>query len=266
MTDIKRITLSSLAAATLLASGAGTALAADYPVTDTAEVEATTATSSVDDATAIQRASNPRPVEGTFTWDQSTITSNERISQMFSKAVAHLCGSVADLAQDNPLQWRLAVSGDVANAFTATVDEMAAEDSVQDTMSCTCGANPTDGGATITAEVKGIPVTYLIERAEACDGANAITFISSDGTETMMPLGYVIGRHAVISYEVNGEDLFASVGGNNQLWMTRTPAGYFVRDIVEVRITKEEATPAIPGEGHTYPNSPNVGITTASVA
>lgn len=32
MTDIKRITLSSLAAATLLASGAGTALAADYPV------------------------------------------------------------------------------------------------------------------------------------------------------------------------------------------------------------------------------------------
>ena len=81
MTDIKRITLSSLAAATLLASGAGTALAADYPVTDTADVEATTATSSVDDATAIQRASNPRPVEGTFTWDQSTITSNERISQ-----------------------------------------------------------------------------------------------------------------------------------------------------------------------------------------
>lgn len=266
MTDIKRITLSSLAAATLLASGAGTALAADYPVTDTADVEATTATSSVDDATAIQRASNPRPVEGTFTWDQSTITSNERISQMFSKAVAHLCGSVADLAQDNPLQWRLAVSGDVANAFTATVDEMAAEDSVQDTMSCTCGANPTDGGATITAEVKGIPVTYLIERAEACDGANAITFISSDSTETMMPLGYVIGRHAVISYEMNGEDLSASVGGNNQLWMTRTPAGYFVRDIVEVRITKEEATPAIPGEGHTYPNSPNVGITTASVA
>ena len=50
MTDIKRITLSSLAAATLLASGAGTALAADYPVTDTAEVEATTATSSVDAA------------------------------------------------------------------------------------------------------------------------------------------------------------------------------------------------------------------------
>lgn len=102
MTDIKRITLSSLAAATLLASGAGTALAADYPVTDTADVEATTATSSVDDATAIQRASNPRPVEGTFTWDQSTITSNERISQMFSKAVAHLCGSVARSGPGQP--------------------------------------------------------------------------------------------------------------------------------------------------------------------
>lgn len=266
MTDIKRITLSSLAAATLLASGAGTALAADYP---TASNEAATASSTAAAETAAATANQtmaPKPVEGTFSWDQSTITSNERISQMFSKAVAHLCGSVADFAQDNPLQWRLAVSGDVANAFSATVDEMAAEDSVKDTMSCTCGANPTDGGATITAEVKGIPVTYLVERAEACDGANAITFVSSDGTETMMPLGYVIGRHAVISYEVNGEDLSASVGGNNQLWMTRTPAGYFVRDIVEVRITKEDVAPATPGEGHTYPNSPNVGITAASVA
>ena len=48
--------------------------------------------------------------------------------------------------------------------------------------------------------------------------------------------------------------------------MTRTPAGYFVRDIIEVRITKEDVTPAAPGEGHAYPNSPNVGITTASVA
>ncbi len=263
MTDIKRITLSSLAAATLLASGAGTALAADYPAPDSSDAVAV----SPDSATSVadqERA--PRIVEGTFSWDQATLTSNERISQMFNKAVAHLCGSVADLAQDNPLQWKLAVSGDVENAFVATVDEMAAADSVQDTMSCTCGANPADGGATITAEVKGIPITYLIERAEPREGANAITFVSSDGHETTVPLSYAIGRHAVISYEVNGEDLSASVGGNNQLWMTRTPAGYFVRDIVEVRITQEDVVPPAPGEGHTYPNSPNVGITTASVS
>ena len=142
---------------------------------------------------------------------------------------------------------------------------MASEESVEDLMSCTCGSNPADGAAIVTADVKGIPVTYLLERADANDGANTITFVSSDGFEQAMPLGYVIGRHGVISYEINGEDLSASVGGNNQLWMTRTPASYFVRDIVEVRITKEVEPPANPGEGFEYPNSPNVGITSASV-
>ena len=57
-----------------------------------------------------------------------------------------------------------------------------------------------------------------------------------------------------------------SVGGNNQLWMTATPANYFVRDIVEVRITKEDVAPANPGEDAEHPNSPNVGMLSASVA
>lgn len=35
------------------------------------------------------------------------------------------------------------------------------------------------------------------------------------GTETMLPLGYVIGRHGVLSYEINEEALTASVGGSN---------------------------------------------------
>ena len=80
-----------------------------------------------------------------------------------------------------------------------------------------------------------------------------------------MPLGYVVGRHGVISYEINDEDLSASVGGNNQLWMTRTPANYFIRDIVEIRITSEANPPANPGEEMDFPNSPNVGILKAEI-
>lgn len=81
-----------------------------------------------------------------------------------------------------------------------------------------------------------------------------------------MPLAYAVAHHAVISYEVNGEDLSASVGGNNQLWLTGTSANYFVRDIVEVRASAEDVVPADPGEGMDYPNSPNVGIVASSVA
>ena len=90
--------------------------------------------------------------------------------------------------------------------------------------------------------------------------------MAADGTTVAMPLSFVVAHHAVISYEVNGEDLSASVGGNNQLWLTGTSANYFVRDIVEVRVTCEDVVPANPGDDMDYPNSPNVGIVSASVA
>ncbi|MEG0324805.1 MAG: molybdopterin-dependent oxidoreductase, partial [Raoultibacter sp.] len=100
---------------------------------------------------------------------------------------------------------------------TATVDELAADSAVEQVMTCSCGGNPSDGAAIITAEVKGIPISALLNRAGTLEGVNTIIFIASDGTEVALPLGYVVGRHAVISYQINDEDLSASVGGNNQL-------------------------------------------------
>lgn len=88
-----------------------------------------------------------------------------------------------------------------------------------------------------------------------------MTFVSADGTETMLPLGYVIGRHGVLSYEINEEALTASVGGSNQLWMTRTPANYFVRDVVEIVVSAEDEAPAgARARGDEHPNSPNAGV------
>lgn len=202
--------------------------------------------------------------EGTFSYNQTTITPNHIIKNMFAPAALALCNAQESITIANPLNWKLTVSGDVENAFTVTVDVLADTSEVKQKMTCSCGKNPADGGAIITADVKGVPISYLIERAEAIPGANTLTFISTDGTEQQIPLGYAVGRHAVLAYDINGEDLSASVGGNNQLWMHRTSANYFLRDVIEVRITKEEVVPANPGEGLEYPNSPNVGILDAS--
>lgn len=261
MKNYKRIALGGIAAASLVAGGAVPALAQDAPAADAPSVEGhvyqdvQAGSASIVEADASQ---------GEFSWNQTEITPNDVIAKMFRNAVASLCGSTVDFVVDNPLEWKLSVTGDVKSAFTATVDELAQDESVSQTMTCTCASNPSDGAAIVNADVKGIPVTSLIQKACPVEGANTITFVSSDGTETAIPLGYAIGRHAVISYEINDEDLSASVGGNNQLWMTRTAASYFTRDIVEVRITKEANPPANPGEGIEYPNSPNAGITSAS--
>lgn len=265
MKDYKKNLVAGGMAASLalsVAASSGAALA-DAPQTVETANDAVLATVENMTSSLLVKAN---AAEGTFAFDQTTITPNTTIASTFRPATATLCSATTDFAEVNPLEWKLSVTGNVDNEFTATVDELAGEDSVQQTMTCTCGGNPADGRAIVTADVKGIPVTYLIERANPADGANTVTFVCSDGTEQAFPLGYVIGRHAVISYEVNGEDLSASVGGNNQLWMTATPANYFVRDVVEVRITKEDVPPANPGENAEHPNSPNVGMTASSVA
>ena len=263
MKDYKKNLVAGGMAASLALSVAasGTALA-DAPQTVETANDAVLATVENMTSSLLVKAD---AAEGTFAFDQTTITPNTTIASTFRPATATLCSATTDFAEVNPLEWKLSVTGNVDNEFTATVDELAGEDSVQQTMTCTCGGNPADGRAIVTADVKGIPVTYLLDRAQAQAGVNTVTFVSSDGTEIAMPLSYVVAHHGVISYEVNGEDLSASVGGNNQLWLAGASANYFVRDIVEVRVTEEAEVPPEPGEGMEYPNSPNVGITASQL-
>ncbi len=263
MQTYKKNIVAGTVIASLALSTAGTALAAE--TTRTAEVGSGSTSSEIiwEKGTAQDLVAAPAS-EGSFAYDQSSLTPNETIANVFRRATTALCGATDDFAANNPLEWRLSVSGDVSSSFTASVDELASESTVKQIMTCTCGGNPADGTAIITADVKGIPITHLLDRAEAFAEVNTATFISSDGTELSIPISYLVGRHAVISYEINDEDLSASVGGNNQLWMTRTPANYFIRDIVEVRFSSEENLPDTPGKDAEYPNSPNVGVLSAS--
>lgn len=262
MQNTKKKLLAGGVAASFAVSGmvAGMAAAAPAPANAPAHVNLAAAPSATENVAAQGGFVHADASMGTFGFDQGSATPNSQIATTFRGATAALCSATDDFAQVNPLEWKLSVTGDVTDAFTAPVDELANASAVKQTMTCTCGGNPADGRAIITADVKGIPVTYFLDRAGAQAGVNTLTFVASDGTEIAMPLSYAVAHHAVISYEINGEDLSASVGGNNQLWLTGTSANYFIRDIVEVRVTAEEQPPAEPGEGMDYPNSPNVGI------
>ncbi|MBS5451884.1 MAG: molybdopterin-dependent oxidoreductase [Coriobacteriia bacterium] len=247
--------------ASMALGGAAVALASEAPASPAADQPAAVASSESGVAGTVAADAT----EGTFSFDQATITPNEVIASTFRGAVGTLCQATEDFAQVNPLEWQLSVTGEVDSEFTATVDELAGEDSVSQVMTCTCGGNPADGRAIITADVKGIPVSHLLDRAGARAGVNTLVFVSSDGCEVALPLSWVVAHHGVISYEINGEDLSASVGGNNQLWLAGAPANYFVRDVAEVRVEAREASevPAEPGEGAEFPNSPNAGVTSA---
>lgn len=76
----------------------------------------------------------------------------------------------------------------------------------------------------------------------------------------MLPLGYVIGRHGVLSYEINEEALTASVGGSN-------PAvdDPHARELLRARCGGDRGIgrgrgAGGAGEGDEHPNSPNAGV------
>lgn len=90
---------------------------------------------------------------------------------------------------------------------------------------------------------------------------NTVTFTASDGAKVSFPLDFLVERGAIIADKVNGEDIAALMGCENQLWIPGFPAKYFVRDIVGIEFTDQEEPPALPdfsNDGHDYTNRPNV--------
>lgn len=218
MRDLKskgRAAAGTLASLTMIASMSAVPALAVAPGDGADGNAAADPQAEVGENAAVAGAVKVARAEGVFSYDQEAVTPNETIRTMFQKAVRVVCGAGIALASENPLDWQLTVSGAVNDAYTASVGDLAGDESVQQKMTCTCGGNPAGGRAIVTANVKGIPVESILERAGVQPGANAVTFVSADGTETMLPLGYVIGRHGVLSYEINEEALTASVGGSN---------------------------------------------------
>ena len=206
-------------------------------------------------------------VQGVFAFTQDEISSNETIARSFAAAAKYLCGSSISNTESASLDaWALNVSGDVSNSFTASLDELAQEESATVVMGCSCSGNPADGAASINAKVTGVPLSNIMETAGLEDGVNTVVFQSTDGYETALPLAYVTQRYSLLVFNVNGEPLSDSVGGTNQLWLGATSARYFARDINAISFEKREVAPPAPGSaaGDHYANTPNAAIAAAN--
>lgn len=209
----------------------------------------------------------PSSVVGTFAFDQTTVTSNSDIKRAFLGSDTYLCGaqggsSLASMPLD---EWNLSVGGDVDNAFTTSLDNLADDRALTVQMGCSCAANGADQRVVANAEVTGIRLADIMRQAGVHDDANTITFTTSDGYEVSLPLAYVTQRYSLIVFAVGGEPLENSMGGTNQLWLGSTSAKYFARDIVAIDFSHQETPPAAPGSQDSYANSPNVGVLSSEV-
>lgn len=215
---------------------------------------------------AIQNVSEIDRVQGSFSYVQGEIASIETIRKNLATASKYLCGSEAAGASSEavpPEDWVIAVKGDVANSYYATIAELTETGAAQLTMGCSCIGNPADGTASANAEVLGVTMQSIIERAGVSGEANTIVFTSADGYEIAIPLFYVMQHFSLIAYDINGEPVANSMGGSNQLWLGSTAASYFSRDIVEISFESRETPPPTPGTeaaGDAYANVPNVSF------
>ena len=211
-------------------------------------------------------------VEGTFAWNQGVSADNATLARLLYGASDVLCGSQANDALPVTLTGggaafaiaEIAVTGDVENPLVASIDAYEEKAPMRTVLGCTCAGNPADGLASANAAVEGFELRALIADAQPVDGANAITFVCADSYEATLPLSYVLQRYAVVVSSVNGEATSDALGCANQVWLGTTSAPSFARDVVEIRITAEEAAPPAPGapEGA---NLPNVGVVAGSV-
>lgn len=255
---------------------AGSALAAQ----DGAAQDAQQACVTAGEAGTRQEASRQvrvSSVQGTFAFTQAEITPTAQIARALGGADKVLCGASQEAlptAQEvvaDAADWQITVGGDgVQTASTLTLGQLAQTGSQSTVMGCSCLGNPADGRATVNAAVTGVPVLDLpVAAGGVSEGANAITFVSSDGYEVTPPLFYVLQRASMIVYQLNGEPLSSSVGGTNQLWLGSTAARYFASDVVEIRVTCEEEAPAVPGtpdSGDHAANLPNASVTQGQAA
>lgn len=206
-------------------------------------------------------------VQGDFGYTQATITPNEKIAAVFNRGAAALCNATTELTIASPSDWTISVTGDVANAYSATLAELESDEQTSTVMGCSCASNGVGGLAVINAEVTGVPLASVIEKAQPLEGVNVVVLVSEDGHQIKLPLAYVLQRQAVVASQINDEALSESVGGTNQLWIDSTAAKYFARNIVEIRLETMADLPSDPGsetpEEGEYVNRPNVGITGA---
>ena len=257
-----------LAGAALLAGGVAAmpAFASEAPAAPQTDADAGAAVVVPGQSGTVRLAA----VQGTFAFTQGEVTPLPVIARAMGDAARYLCGAGVAAASEatsevDAGQWVVTVTGDVENAYSATLDELAEAKAEHSVMGCSCSGNPAGGQASVNADVTGIPVQTILELAAPAEGANTVVFVSSDGYEVALPLFYMKHHYSLLAYAVNGRPLADSMGGTNQLWLGSTSARYYGRDIVEIRVETRDQEPAAPGtpEAGAEENVPNASVTSA---
>ncbi len=114
---------------------------------------------------AIEGIRTVENVQGSFSYTQDATTSNAEIADIFNKAAATLCEDLPTYIVDTA-KGSLHITG--GTSFESTVTELQEDDSVASVlMACVCASNVAGGGAITNANVSGVTIASIAQRAQA---------------------------------------------------------------------------------------------------
>ena len=185
-------------------------------------------------------------VEGTFLFNQDTVSPTDDVFNIFGTAVTAVCASPA-FATENSEDFEtyyFNVSGQIKKQYSIKLSEMVEDNSESAVLKCSCATS----SALANAQVLGVPLSAVLRMDELEEGVNTITVRGADGYGLDLPLQYALEKKALIVYKINGED----VPSGTQLWMPSTVARYFTRNIASIELSARDEVPEVQGVDDEY--------------
>ena len=211
-------------------------------------------------------------VQGEFSFDQDMTIPAENVfyfnwlcyDQDYVRYAAELAGVEADPSIFD--SWPISVSGAVENEFTMTLGELIAEAPVvETTMLMHCTINPTGGPLLANCKIKGVPLSWLLEKAGLKKTATTLLPTAIDGFTIPVHLSHLEESEAYLVYEIDGKRLTPVHGYPVQLWVGGGSAAECIKQLSNIIVEEgpEEDYYMYLGwetEEGGYANKPNVGV------
>ena len=146
-----------------------------------------------------------------------------------------------DLPLDEELfnTWEFTVDGEVENPTTFNLAELIeTAPVVTRKMTQNCIVNPTGGSLIYSAEVTGIPLSWIFEQVGLKEDS-VFMKVGTDGFEMSFPITYANNDAAMLAYELNGQRLSWALGYPLLAWFSGLPSSNDVKSVKYITVTNE---------------------------
>ena len=206
-------------------------------------------------------------VQGDFSFTQDSITPTDQVFYYWENANHQGITPDNDTSEEAYENWEIKVSGSVDSEFSFKLSEFE-DQMVERVYKMDCQTNPPGGAYIANVNVKGIPLSAVMEKAGVDPSVNSMHSIADDGWDVYpLSMEYVneYKDDILLVTEINGEKLGMLQGYPVQMWTPTLGGCHYTKRVVELKFTTDPTEPKF-FKGFTNPktgemfNKPNTAI------